>query len=170
MRGLEAFGFRLDRVSGSHHMMVKPGWPRPVPVPVHGTGTVRIDDFAQDRGGTEQTADFAQMRDFRFSGQKRRTLRRPSAAICAGTVLPLRSGTLRRRRAGRQTCTSEAIASDQGLRVPPAVRASAWPAALDHAYPVGEATRDARTGFISTYRSAVHWHPVRWRRALKSCA
>ena len=30
-------GFSLDRIEGSHHMMVKEGHPRTVPVPVHGS-------------------------------------------------------------------------------------------------------------------------------------
>jgi predicted RNA binding protein YcfA (HicA-like mRNA interferase family) len=32
---LEAHGWTLDRVRGSHHIMVKPG-KRSIPVPVHG--------------------------------------------------------------------------------------------------------------------------------------
>jgi len=34
---LEAHGFTLARIEGSHHIMTKPGHPRSVPVPVHGT-------------------------------------------------------------------------------------------------------------------------------------
>jgi predicted RNA binding protein YcfA (HicA-like mRNA interferase family) len=37
MRALESFGFRLDRVEGSHHMTVKDKHPRAVPIPVHGS-------------------------------------------------------------------------------------------------------------------------------------
>ena len=85
-----------------------------------------IDGFAQNGGGTEQTADFAQMRDFSFNGNQRSMLRSPIAATCAGTVLPSRSGTLPRRTAGPQTYNSGAIACDRGLPVPPAVRARAF--------------------------------------------
>ena len=35
IRALSKFGFRLDRVEGSHHMMVKDGHPNIVVVPVH---------------------------------------------------------------------------------------------------------------------------------------
>ncbi len=34
---LKAEGWQLDRVQGSHHLMVKEGFLRPVPVPVHGS-------------------------------------------------------------------------------------------------------------------------------------
>ena len=34
---LEEAGFRLARIEGSHHIMVKDDHPRSVPVPVHGT-------------------------------------------------------------------------------------------------------------------------------------
>lgn len=37
IRALRNLGFRLDRIEGSHHMMVKDGHPRTVPVPVHGS-------------------------------------------------------------------------------------------------------------------------------------
>ncbi|MGA2154292.1 MAG: type II toxin-antitoxin system HicA family toxin [Bryobacteraceae bacterium] len=37
VRALSQLGFRLDRVEGSHHMMVKDGHPHTVPVPVHGS-------------------------------------------------------------------------------------------------------------------------------------
>ena len=37
IRALENLGFRLDRVEGSHHMMVKDRHPRTVPIPVHGS-------------------------------------------------------------------------------------------------------------------------------------
>ncbi|HWO99759.1 MAG TPA: type II toxin-antitoxin system HicA family toxin [Methylococcus sp.] len=33
---LKAAGFRLVRIEGSHHILVKDGHPRSVPVPVHG--------------------------------------------------------------------------------------------------------------------------------------
>lgn len=36
-RVLEKFGFRLDRVEGSHHMLVKDGHPCAVVIPVHGS-------------------------------------------------------------------------------------------------------------------------------------
>jgi predicted RNA binding protein YcfA (HicA-like mRNA interferase family) len=35
IRALCKLGFRLDRVEGSHHMMVKDGHPRTVPIPLH---------------------------------------------------------------------------------------------------------------------------------------
>lgn len=46
IRALERHGFRLDRVEGSHHMLVKSGFPHTVVVPVHGSqvlprGTLR---------------------------------------------------------------------------------------------------------------------------------
>jgi predicted RNA binding protein YcfA (HicA-like mRNA interferase family) len=37
IRALKKLGFRLDRIEGSHHMLVKPGHPYTVVVPVHGT-------------------------------------------------------------------------------------------------------------------------------------
>lgn len=37
IRALENLGFRLDRVEGSHHMMVKDNHPRTIPIPVHGS-------------------------------------------------------------------------------------------------------------------------------------
>jgi predicted RNA binding protein YcfA (HicA-like mRNA interferase family) len=37
IRVLGKLGFRLDRVEGSHHMMVKDGHPHVVVVPVHGS-------------------------------------------------------------------------------------------------------------------------------------
>ncbi|MGC9948457.1 MAG: type II toxin-antitoxin system HicA family toxin [Bryobacteraceae bacterium] len=37
VRALENLGFRLDRVEGSHHMMVKGKHPRTIPIPVHGS-------------------------------------------------------------------------------------------------------------------------------------
>jgi predicted RNA binding protein YcfA (HicA-like mRNA interferase family) len=33
---LKEFGWRLDRIKGSHHILVKPG-KRSIPVPVHGS-------------------------------------------------------------------------------------------------------------------------------------
>ena len=36
IRELESQGWLLDRIEGSHHIMVKPGR-RPIPVPVHGS-------------------------------------------------------------------------------------------------------------------------------------
>lgn len=36
IKRLEQAGFRVARVHGSHHILVKPGHPRSVPVPVHG--------------------------------------------------------------------------------------------------------------------------------------
>jgi len=33
---LEANGWRLDRISGSHHIMIREG-SRSVPIPIHGT-------------------------------------------------------------------------------------------------------------------------------------
>ncbi len=37
---LKRLGFRLDRVEGSHHMLVKAGLPHTVVVPVHGSQTL----------------------------------------------------------------------------------------------------------------------------------
>jgi predicted RNA binding protein YcfA (HicA-like mRNA interferase family) len=37
VRSLERLGFRLDRIEGSHHMMVKDKHPRTIPIPVHGS-------------------------------------------------------------------------------------------------------------------------------------
>ena len=34
---LQAAGWTLARINGSHHMMEKDGMPRSIPVPVHGT-------------------------------------------------------------------------------------------------------------------------------------
>lgn len=33
---LEAAGWKVIRIEGSHHILQKDGMPRPVPVPVHG--------------------------------------------------------------------------------------------------------------------------------------
>jgi predicted RNA binding protein YcfA (HicA-like mRNA interferase family) len=40
IRVLQKLGFRLDRIEGSHHIMVKDGHPWTVPVPVHGSRTL----------------------------------------------------------------------------------------------------------------------------------
>lgn len=37
IRRLEQAGWRLAQVQGSHHILAKPGAPRSVPVPVHGS-------------------------------------------------------------------------------------------------------------------------------------
>ena len=37
VRALKRLGFRLDRIEGSHHMLVKAGHPHTVVVPVHGS-------------------------------------------------------------------------------------------------------------------------------------
>jgi len=37
IKRLEAAGFRVARIEGSHHVLVKDGHPRSVPVPVHGS-------------------------------------------------------------------------------------------------------------------------------------
>jgi predicted RNA binding protein YcfA (HicA-like mRNA interferase family) len=42
IRTLEKFGFDLDRIQGSHHMMYKPGHHTVVPVPVHGRHTIPL--------------------------------------------------------------------------------------------------------------------------------
>ncbi|WP_082877866.1 type II toxin-antitoxin system HicA family toxin [Methylomonas koyamae] len=34
---LKAEGWRLARIEASHHIMEKPGFPRAVPVPAHGS-------------------------------------------------------------------------------------------------------------------------------------
>ena len=46
LKALQKLGFRLDRVEGSHHMLVKDGHPYTIVVPVHGSqplpnGTLR---------------------------------------------------------------------------------------------------------------------------------
>ena len=43
IRALVRLGFLLDRVEGSHHMLVKPGHPRAVVVPVHGSQALPRD-------------------------------------------------------------------------------------------------------------------------------
>ena len=40
VRALKKLGFRLDRVEGSHHMLVKTGLAHAVVVPVHGSRTL----------------------------------------------------------------------------------------------------------------------------------
>ncbi len=37
IRALAKLGFRVDRIEGSHHMMVKDGHPFTIPVPIHGS-------------------------------------------------------------------------------------------------------------------------------------
>ena len=37
VRALQKLGFRVDRIEGSHHMLIKDGHPFTVPVPVHGS-------------------------------------------------------------------------------------------------------------------------------------
>ena len=37
VRALQNLGFLLDRVEGSHYLLVKESHPRTVPVPVHGS-------------------------------------------------------------------------------------------------------------------------------------
>ncbi|ATG90528.1 type II toxin-antitoxin system HicA family toxin [Methylomonas koyamae] len=39
---LKAEGWQLARIEGSHHIMEKPGFPRAVPVPVHGSKDIGI--------------------------------------------------------------------------------------------------------------------------------
>lgn len=40
VRALRKFGFRVDRIEGSHHVLVKDGHRYAVPVPVHGSRTL----------------------------------------------------------------------------------------------------------------------------------
>lgn len=37
VRALRKLGFLLDRVEGSHHVLIKAGHPYAIPVPVHGS-------------------------------------------------------------------------------------------------------------------------------------
>ncbi len=37
VRALKKLGFHLDRIEGSHHMLIRPGLPYIVVVPVHGS-------------------------------------------------------------------------------------------------------------------------------------
>ena len=46
VRLLEKNGWILSRISGSHHVMIKPGF-RNVPIPVHGNRDID-DSFAKD--------------------------------------------------------------------------------------------------------------------------
>ena len=39
---LKANGWSVDRIQGSHHMMFKEGYPRTVPVPVHGNKDIGV--------------------------------------------------------------------------------------------------------------------------------
>jgi predicted RNA binding protein YcfA (HicA-like mRNA interferase family) len=41
IRALRKLGFRLDRVEGSHHMLIKDGHPSSIPVPVYGVSRCR---------------------------------------------------------------------------------------------------------------------------------
>ncbi len=40
-RALENAGWNLDRIKGAHHIYVRPGRVRPIPVPVHGNQTLK---------------------------------------------------------------------------------------------------------------------------------
>jgi predicted RNA binding protein YcfA (HicA-like mRNA interferase family) len=40
-QALERAGWTLDRIRGAHHIYVKPGHPRPIPVPVDGNRTLK---------------------------------------------------------------------------------------------------------------------------------
>jgi len=40
LRALRNLGFRLDRIEGSHHIMVRDDHPFSIPVPVHGSQTL----------------------------------------------------------------------------------------------------------------------------------
>ena len=42
LKKLEENGWKVSRIEGSHHIMFKEGYPRAVPVPVHGTADVKI--------------------------------------------------------------------------------------------------------------------------------
>jgi len=37
IRALTKLGFRIDRIEGSHHMIVKDGHPFTIPIPIHGS-------------------------------------------------------------------------------------------------------------------------------------
>lgn len=53
IRRLEQAGWRVARVQGSHPILVKPGFPRSVPVPVHGSRDLSaglIDAIERQRG------------------------------------------------------------------------------------------------------------------------
>ena len=67
IRTLRKFGFRLDRIEGSHHMMVKDGHPRTVPVPVHGSkplpkGTLASNSYGWDDEGAVLQAPLVSIR------------------------------------------------------------------------------------------------------------
>ena len=40
---MERAGWRLVRINSSHHIYQKDGFPRPVPVPVHGNRTLPLE-------------------------------------------------------------------------------------------------------------------------------
>jgi predicted RNA binding protein YcfA (HicA-like mRNA interferase family) len=40
LRSLRNLGFRLDRIEGSHHIMVRDDHPFSIPVPIHGSSTL----------------------------------------------------------------------------------------------------------------------------------
>lgn len=42
IKKLEQAGWKLSRIEGSHHVMEKAGFLRPVPVPVHGSQDIGI--------------------------------------------------------------------------------------------------------------------------------
>lgn len=46
IRALKKLGFRLDRIEGSHHMMVKDGYSRTIPVPMHGAKSLPAGTLA----------------------------------------------------------------------------------------------------------------------------
>ncbi len=41
VRAFGKVGFTLARIRGSHHVLVKKGWPKPLAVPVHGNKAVK---------------------------------------------------------------------------------------------------------------------------------
>lgn len=41
VRAFQTFGFAVDRIRGSHHIMTKDGHPNLLTVPVHGNRTLR---------------------------------------------------------------------------------------------------------------------------------
>lgn len=46
VRALLNLGFHVDRIEGSHYMMVKPRHPQTVPVPVHGSRPLPLGTLA----------------------------------------------------------------------------------------------------------------------------
>ena len=42
IKALQRHGFQVVRVQGSHHILVKEGLPRSVPVPVHGSRDLSV--------------------------------------------------------------------------------------------------------------------------------